>query len=617
MEERIRKLSLLAGLILAACTAVIEAGEGRSDYLSPLDLVAEATGQRLYIAEATAKQIAVFELAGEKVARTFPLPKEPTGLVLASDGAHLYVTGSGPKGGVCVLDVESGKVVRTLTAGHTPMAPVLSPDGKRLYVCNRFNDSVSAIDVASGKVAGEIAVLREPVAAAITKDGRFLFVGNLLPRGASDQDYVAAQVSVIDTAANKVVSSIPLTNGSTGVHGICMSPDGRHAYVTHVLARYHLPTTQLERGWINTNAVSVIDVENKSLVNAVLLDDVDLGAANPWGAACSADGKYVCVTHAGTHQLSVIDRAALHDRLAKAAAGEKATEVSSSSEDVPNDLSFLVGIRRRLNLTGNGPRGLVVVGTKVYAAEYFTDSLGVVDIDPQARPRARSVALGPRVAVTSLRKGEMFFHDASLCFQHWQSCASCHPGGARVDGLNWDLLNDGIGNPKNTRSLLLSHRTPPAMSLGAREDAEAAVRAGIRHIQFAARPEEDALAIDEYLKSLKPVASPYRINGRLSEAARRGRTVFKSAGCTSCHDRPLRTDLKQYDLGTGTGLDKDRHFDTPTLIELWRTAPYLHDGRAATIKEVLTKYNPGDKHGETSGLTEQQVEDLAEFILSL
>ena len=43
--------------------------------------------------------------------------------------------------------------------------------------------------------------------------------------------------------------------------------------------------------------------------------------------------------------------------------------------------------------------------------------------------------------------------------------------------LNWDLLNDGVGNPKNTRSLLLAHKTPPAMFLGVRANAEAAVRA--------------------------------------------------------------------------------------------------------------------------------------------
>jgi cytochrome c peroxidase len=218
--------------------------------------------------------------------------------------------------------------------------------------------------------------------------------------------------------------------------------------------------------------------------------------------------------------------------------------------------------------------------------------------------------------MTIERKGQMLFNDAELCFQGWQSCASCHPSDARADALNWDLLNDGLGNPKNTKSLLLAHETPPAMITGIRENAEAGVRAGIRYIQFAVRPEEEAAAIDEYLKSLKPVPSPHLVDGKLSESAERGQKIFDKAGCASCHTGLLHTDLKTHDVGTGKDLDKDRRFDTPTLVEVWRTSPYLYDGRATTIEEVLTIYNPGDKHGVTSNLTEAEIKDLAEFILS-
>jgi cytochrome c peroxidase len=210
----------------------------------------------------------------------------------------------------------------------------------------------------------------------------------------------------------------------------------------------------------------------------------------------------------------------------------------------------------------------------------------------------------------------MLFHDASLCFQHWHSCSSCHPGGARVDALNWDLLNDGLGNPKNTKNLLFAHRTPPAMITGVRDNAEMAVRSGIRHILFAVRPEEEVNSIDEYLKSLKPIPSPYLVKGKLSASAKRGRKIYSKARCDSCHKGPLHTDMQQHNVGTGDGLDKDRKFDTPTLVEVWRTAPYLYDGRAATIEEVLAIYNPNDKHGITSNLSLTEFEDLANFVLS-
>lgn len=154
------------------------------------------------------------------------------------------------------------------------------------------------------------------------------------------------------------------------------------------------------------------------------------------------------------------------------------------------------------------------------------------------------------------------------------------------------------------------------MISGIRDNAEQAVRAGIRHIQFAVRPEEEAVAIDQYLKSLEPEPSPYLVDGRLSESAERGQQIFKRAGCGSCHRGRLHTDLQSYDVGTAIGLDKGKQFDTPTLVEVWRTAPYLNDGRATTIEEVLTKFNPNDKHGVTSNLTENEIKNLAQFVLS-
>jgi YVTN family beta-propeller protein len=588
-----------------------------SKYLSPLDVVADGSGKTLYIAAKTAAQVVVFDVGSLKVTKTISIPAPPTGLALSPDGSKLYVTSDGPDGRVFVVNTKTGKASKGFRTGHTPTSPVVSPDGKKLYICNKFNDSISVLDSRSGKTLAKIAVPREPIAAAITADGKTLFVANHLPAGATDGDYAAAEISVIDTKTNKVVNSIKLPNGSASLHDIAISPDGKHAYVTHILARYQLPTTQLERGWMNTNALTIIDVPGKKFVNTVLLDDVDLGAANPWGVACTADGKYICVTTAGTHELSVIDRKKLHDKVDKAGRGEKVSDATSSADDVPNDLSFLVTIKRRLKLSGNGPRGLTMIGTKAYIAEYFSDSIGVVDINPDIRPKAESTPLGPKTAISTVRQGEIHFHDATLCFQKWQSCSSCHPGEARTHALNWDLMNDGLGNPKNTKSLLLAHRTPPSMALGIRADAETAVRAGIRHIQFAVRPEEDAVALDEYLKSLEPVPSPRLVKGKLSRSAKRGQKLFKSAGCASCHTGDLYTDFDKHDLGIGKWLDVGKSFDTPTLIEAWRTAPYLYDGRAATVEDMLKKHNVNDQHGKTSNLTDRQVEDLAEFVLSL
>lgn len=214
---------------------------------------------------------------------------------------------------------------------------------------------------------------------------------------------------------------------------------------------------------------------------------------------------------------------------------------------------------------------LTVAGSKVYVAEYFSDSLAVVDLAGDAPPQ--TISLGPKPQLTAIRRGELLFNDATICHQHWQSCASCHPDG-RSDSLNWDLLHDGVGNPKNTKSLVLAHKTPPVMWEGGRPTAEAAVRSGLTHILFADRPEEEAAAIDEYLKSLQPVPSPHLVDGRLSLAGQRGKKLFEGdrAGCHNCHKPPLYTDLKVHDVHTRGPADYVDQFYTPTLVEVWRTA---------------------------------------------
>jgi DNA-binding beta-propeller fold protein YncE/cytochrome c peroxidase len=565
----------------------------------------------VYVAGATGRTLIAVDATTGEAAAPVPLSGEATGIAATPDKALLYVTGRAAAGFIDVIERDRGTVSATYRAGHSPTAPVISPDGTRLFVCDRFNHRVLVFALPGMEELARIPVTREPVAAAITPDGQRLLVVNLLPAVRSNESYVAAAVDVIDVPSLQALPPILLPNGSTGLHGIGLSPDGRYAYVTHILARYQLPTTQLERGWINTNAVSVLDVAAHSLVNAFLLDEVDQGAANPWGIACTEDGLWLAVAHAGTHEISIIDRGQLHEKLA-------AAQEAGEAHTVPNDLAFLVGLRTRNRLSGRGPRALAAVGTRLYTTEYFSDSLGVLDLQGETPAPAHSWALAAATEPGPVRRGELYFNDATLCFQQWQSCASCHPGDARVDGLNWDLLNDGMGNPKNAKSMLYSHQTPPSMASGVRDAAETAVRAGIRHILFRQPDEEVATSIDAYLEALKPVPSPHLAeSGGLSAAAERGKAVFEAARCASCHPVPLFTNMKSYDVGTGQGRDQYTLFDTPTLIEVWRTAPYLHDGRAMDMMEALTTFNIDDRHGTTSTLSPDELKDLIEYVLSL
>jgi YVTN family beta-propeller protein len=516
-------------------------------------------------------------------------------------------------------------VISRIRVGYQAQSPVLSPGGRTLYVCNRFDNDVSAIDLKGGKEIRRIPVPREPFSAAVTADGKQLLVANHLHAGRSDGEVVTAGVSVIDTATGHVLKEIALPNGSTLLREIRVSPDGRYAFVAHLLARFHLPTTQIERGWINSNAGSIIDLAELKLANTVLLDNIDRGAATPWAVAGDRGGNQLLVTHAGTHELSVIDFPALLAKLAKVPVtlrpGQPVdyTSASRTAAEVPNDLSFLVGVRQRVRLSGRGPRAVAIAGGRAWVANYFSDTVDVADLASESAG-LETIPLGPAPQMTTARLGELYFNDATLCFQSWHACSSCHSHDARVDGLNWDNLNDGIGNPKNVKSLLLAHRTPPSMWLGVRSNAYLSVRAGIRNSLFTVQPPEIADALDEYLKSLQPMPSPHLVNGGLSAAAQRGKRLFFSdtVGCTDCHKGPCYTDGKLHDVGTVSTFDQPTNrFDTPTLIEVWRSGPYLHDGSAATVRDVLTMRNASGRHGNVQHLGPEDIEDLAAFLLSL
>jgi DNA-binding beta-propeller fold protein YncE/mono/diheme cytochrome c family protein len=562
----------------------------------------------MYVAEHTAARIDEIAISSKTVSRTLMLSGNPSGLVMSADDSMLYVAVGAAGGQVYVVDVSLWQIVASVTVGHTPMAPVLSADGSTMFVCNRFTNSISVVRLSDYTVTGTINMIRQPVAMALSVSAGKLVVANHLPAGAANTGNIAATISIVDSLTH-ATTNIALPNGASVARGICVSPDGTYAYVTHLVGRYQLPTSQLERGWIWRNAISIINIATASLVNTVLLDDVEMGAANPWGIACTSDGIYLCVTHAGSHELSVINRQGMHSRLASL---PYPGGFSDTAADVPNDLGFLSDLRTRTQLSGKGPRSVATVGSIAYVPQYFSDSIDIVDLSTGTS--VHSILLGPQNTMTAQRLGEFYFNDAKQgTFQKWLSCASCHPDG-RSDALNWDLANDGYGSPRNAKSLLLAHQTPPAMITGIRPDAETAVRAGFKFIQFTIRDEVDAQAVDAYLNSIQPVASPYLVDGQLSAAAQAGKPLFETR-CASCHSGANYTNQAKINVGTGRG--SGEALDTPTLSEVWRTAPYLQDGRAATIQDVLTTYNYDDAHGTTSDLTVEQINQLAEYVLSL
>ncbi|MFD2255234.1 cytochrome c peroxidase [Luteolibacter algae] len=598
-------MKIILHLAIFACSAFVAAAEM---YLSPVDL--DVLGEsRLFVTCGTGKRLLEMDAESLEVTRQIDFPAELTATAISADGSTFYVTGGVADGKVFIVDAASWKITHTIAAGHSPMAPVLSADGAKLYVCNRFSNEVSVFDTRSRKLISQIPVGREPVSADLSADGTILFVANHLPEGRADTDYTAAEISAIDLGREEV-ATIPLVNGAGGLRGIKVSPDGKFVLATHYVARFQVPLTQLERGWASTDAVSVIRVADRALLHTVLLDDLMLDFPTPWALDFSANGKKVIVSAAGSQEIGVVDFPKLIEKAEREAEAGRSMQVS-------NDLSFASGIRKRVTLKGNGPRSLLVSGRKAYVGGYFSDSVEVVEFsgDPGGEHRIQALTSGhtPDMA----RRGEMLFNDARLSLQQWMSCATCHPDG-RSDALNWDRSYDGIGNPKNVKSVLNADRIAPTTWMGLLDDSHASVRSALRKTLFSAAPEEDARALDAYIASLQPVPSPYLENGEPSVSARRGKLLFEELRCAGCHSGELFTDGNPEDVGTtGAGVDQDMEVVTPALTELWRNAPYLHDGRAATVREIITTDSHADMKKRAGNLEETQIDDLTEYLLSL
>lgn len=223
--------------------------------------------------------------------------------------------------------------------------------------------------------------------------------------------------------------------------------------------------------------------------------------------------------------------------------------------------------------------------------------------------------------------GARVFHDAAdprMSTDAYVSCASCHPDGAS-DARTWDFTDRGEGL-RDTQALFAMpvdgpfHWTANFDEIQDFENAIRAFQAGDGFLSDAAFAEtEDPLgapkagrsaeldALAAYVRSLQAEVprSPWReTDGAWTAAAERGRVAFEAQGCAECHAGAAGSDAGWteagepvlHDVGTLLSTSGGRSggpltgLRTPTLRGLFATAPYLHDGRAATLEDALTAH---------------------------
>ena len=133
-----------------------------------------------------------------------------------------------------------------------------------------------------------------------------------------------------------------------------------------------------------------------------------------------------------------------------------------------------------------------------------------------------------------------------------------------------------------------------------------------------------AMALRAYLR--RGLVPPPRPDRPLSEVEAQGKAIFERTTdkfgapipetnrCSYCHSGPKGTNQRSFDVGTKKATDNSGLLDTPQLSNIALSAPYLHDGSAASLEEIWTIYNPQDKHGRTNDLTKDELNDLIEYL---
>ncbi len=625
-------LVLLSGLVSPDDA---DAQDSKTVYRSPVALAVSPDGKRVYVSDRTGNRLTVVDAVSHKRLSDIAVGEQPRGLCVSPDGKTIYLA-ERMSGTVAVIDAAGQKVRERIPVGHRPVAVSLAAGKSKLYVAIEDTNRVAVIDLKASpvQVAEQIETIREPCSLAVTSDERHVVVANLLPDGANTDPTLSAMITIIGTDKMKA-EHVKLPPGSTCVQAVCVSPDGKQAYAVHSLGRFTLPITQLERGWVNTTALSIIDVAGHRLIATMLLDSLTQGAPDPYGIVASPDGRRVYITHAGPHEVSVVETGLIAELLAGKVPEKLASlkdgnlpniwvriqKDPSQITDLQNDLTalYIADAIKRLSSGGKGPRGLAVTpdGKQLFVGNFYSGNVAIVDTE--AWRSLGTINLGPQPEADAIRRGELVFHDATKAFQRWYSCSTCHPNTGRVDGLSWDFLRDGIGNPKDTINLVYVGETEPLNRRGTRATAAECARTGLETGHMIVPTQKDVDDLLAFLLSLRPEPSPLlEPDGKLSASAIRGKQIFEGkADCLRCHPGPYYTDKKMHDVGTFSAPDPDGRYDTPSLIEAYRTAPYLHDGRARTIEEIFTRFDPKDLHGKARQLTPKELEDLTTYILSL
>jgi YVTN family beta-propeller protein len=608
---------LSAGILGALAKSPANPANDEARYLSPSEMVVSPDGQWLFVICEKSDELLMVNTSSQKVEKRVAVGHVPRGLSISNDGTQVYVANSWSDT-ISVIDARTLKAEKSLVTGSEPTSVVVDREGRTLYVANRLSNDISVIDISSGQEIKRLAAGRGASYLALSPDGRQVYSTHVYPRVGAVRTPPESEITVIDTAIQRVIERKLLKNVA-GVFHLAMSSDGNLGVAAQLRPKNLIPLAHVEHGWAFGNSLTLFGKDVDGQVQ-IPLDELDRYFALPFGIAITPDKSKVFVTCAGSDVVTVIDVRRL------------LTFVQGRHIPFANDLSASANYVEARIPVGQNPRGaqLSSDGRRLYVANRMDDTIGVVDTKTDAV--VATIELGGSKQITPLRRGEQIFYTAKFVFQGQFGCANCHID-ATFDGLEWDLEPDGFGvDVVDNRSIEDLTGTQPFKWNGGNPDLP--TECGPRTEKFFYRSqsydEEELTDLVSFVLSLPLRPNRYRLpNQELTPAQERGKVIFERTHykngkpipeanqCGYCHNGAKFTNQKQLDVGSGKRIDRSPLIDVPQLTNVAYSAPYLHDGSARSLEEIWTVFNPKDTHGVTNDLTKDELNDLIEYLRTL
>lgn len=602
-----------------------------------------APDDTVYVANRRGRSVSVLRKGEQQVSATLEVGVEPVGLAISSDARTLYVVNAASRtdldvGTVMAIDTRTQQVKWETAVGPEPRGLTLLATGKAMVTLFKSGDVVT-LDATTGQV--------ETSGSDVFRQLNRSALGIATPNGG---------VSLSPPKPFFPGSTENQTRRPRAMQAIVANPEGSQVYVASLLA---------SDATLNTRPANTGGGSAGSFPDPRRRSSSGYGAMGPCGPASVAAPAVLTFGEDGQAQVD--------DLLA--CGGETANErppmlLGSSAPGVPvqgptamaidptgtflfvanresNNVSIIATTRKTLPLNdfrsstgevgdqqvvnvGAGPNGIAVShdGKTAWVFNAFDHSLSKLEATAGRVRQAQVQVLGADVLPASVVAGRKLFFSATDSRmnnpeQLGISCSTCHVE-AREDGHVWNTTEGPRNTPALTGKKL--ENTAPFHWNGEFDTVTQFMLHTTRDRMGGVGPSKEMEAqLMAFIMSVQAPDNPFT-TGTPADVLVRGKAAFDKAACGSCHGGETLTDNRFYDVGTyvRTGPVPDREeflfhggLNTPSLLGIARTAPFLHDGSAPTLKARILMGKEQNRHGQTSQLSAQEVDDLVAYVRSL